>query len=164
MKNKTKIDKIKQKRIIYFILILIWMSLVFYFSHQPADDSTDTSSRVTEVIVKIVSCVQDLSIDEKNKMVEILNPIIRKIAHYSIYTLGGFLVVNYINTYTLAERKKILYSIICGFIYACTDELHQFFIDGRSAQITDVLLDTLGVATGICLFLCVIEIVHKLKK
>ena len=36
--------------------------------------------------------------------------------------------------------------------YACTDELHQLFISGRSASIIDVLID----ATGgfIAIFIC----------
>ena len=163
MSNKTKIDKIKQKRIIFFILILIWMMFVFYFSNQPGDDSASTSSRVAKIITNIIASMQNLSADEKNEMIIFLNPIVRKIAHYLIYTLGGLLIINCVHTYTLEERKKILYSIFVGFLYASTDELHQYFIDGRSAQIADVMLDTLGVVTGVCIFLCAIRVIEKIK-
>ena len=39
---------------------------------------------------------------------------------------------------------------IC-FLYACTDELHQLFIAGRSAEIKDVLIDSFGSLTSILL-------------
>ena len=37
--------------------------------------------------------------------------------------------------------------------YAATDELHQVFVPGRSAEFTDVLLDSLGALAGIWLYL-----------
>ena len=40
-------------------------------------------------------------------------------------------------------------SIICGIIYACFDEFHQYFVTGRSAQFRDVLIDTSGVIISI---------------
>ena len=38
----------------------------------------------------------------------------------------------------------LIYTIIFVFIYACSDEIHQLFIRGRSGEILDVLIDTLG--------------------
>ena len=35
-----------------------------------------------------------------------------------------------------------------GAGYACTDEAHQLAIDGRSGQLTDVLVDSSGVLGG----------------
>ena len=35
-----------------------------------------------------------------------------------------------------------------SFLYACSDEFHQFFIAGRSAQFTDVMIDTCGALIG----------------
>ena len=37
--------------------------------------------------------------------------------------------------------------------YAATDEVHQVFVPGRSAEFTDVLLDSLGALVGIWLYL-----------
>ena len=33
--------------------------------------------------------------------------------------------------------------------YAATDEFHQLFVPGRSGQVSDVILDSAGAATGV---------------
>ena len=40
-------------------------------------------------------------------------------------------------------------------LIAATDEFHQLFVPGRGARVTDVLIDSLGAAAGILLFLAV---------
>ena len=130
------------------------MITVFLFSNQPAVDSADTSTGVTETIINFFTH-NSLSEEEKVELLGKLHPIIRKLAHYTLYTIGGFLIINYINTYDNSEKRKIIYSICIGIIYACTDEFHQLFVEGRGGQIRDVLIDSLGVITGVCIFLCI---------
>ena len=48
------------------------------------------------------------------------------------------------------RRPKLLYWLI-GSFYAASDELHQLFVPGRSGEIKDVLLDSLGVLLGVLL-------------
>ena len=43
------------KRIVYAILVIMWMGTVFYFSNQASDDSSKSSGRITEAVVKIIS-------------------------------------------------------------------------------------------------------------
>jgi VanZ family protein len=38
--------------------------------------------------------------------------------------------------------------VILGGLYAASDEFHQLFVDGRAGMLSDVLLDTCGVAVG----------------
>ena len=59
--------------------------------------------------------------------------------------------------YTLAM------SILFSFLYACTDELHQIFVPGRSAQFRDVLIDTLGASFGIAITYLTIKLFAKVK-
>ena len=40
--------------------------------------------------------------------------------------------------------QKILYSQIFVTIYAMSDEFHQYFIPGRAALVTDVMIDSIG--------------------
>jgi len=40
-------------------------------------------------------------------------------------------------------------------LYACTDEIHQLFVPGRGAQMSDVLLDSAGAGLGIVLFVTI---------
>lgn len=82
-----------------------------------------------------------------------IQPIIRKIAHFSIYALLGFCIMGCAATYKGSELIKFDINIIISFLYACTDEWHQSFIPGRSAQFSDVCLDTLGALLGIMVIL-----------
>jgi len=61
----------------------------------------------------------------------------------------GLLVVNMINNY---NNKSILISIIICIIYATSDEIHQLFVPGRSCQLLDILIDTIGSVIGIYLY------------
>ena len=66
-----------------------------------------------------------------------------------------------VNTYNLKLTNKIAITSITGIIYAISDEIHQSFIPGRSPQVTDVLLDTMGVILGILWVILVIKIKEK---
>ena len=136
-------------KVIKFFLVILWMIIVFLFSNQPGKKSTNTSMSFTRKIVKTFVSKTNLRQEEKSKLIEKLEPIARKFAHYTLYTIGGALIMNFVNTFRFTKGRKIFIGIMTGFIYAVTDEFHQFFIEGRSASIKDVAIDTLGVITGV---------------
>ena len=55
-------------------------------------------------------------------------------------------------------------SFILGVIYAITDEVHQYFVPGRSCEFKDVCIDGSGVLFGIVLVRVSISICNKIKK
>lgn len=74
---------------------------------------------------------------------------VRKTAHAAEYAVLGLLLAgSYVDC-----RKKRGYTIsipwMIGTAYAVSDELHQFFVPGRSCQVTDMMLDSCGVALGV---------------
>lgn len=148
---KTK--KIELLKIISVILVLFWMSTVFYFSSQVADDSSGTSSSVIEFILNLNPNNAKLPIEEKTKLIEDWSPLIRKIAHYSMYALGGLLIAFSLKVRNKNYKSSIILSIIIGGGYSITDEIHQYFVPGRSCEILDMIIDTTGVFTGIIAFL-----------
>lgn len=150
------------KRLIYLVFALTWMITVFNFSNEPADTSQNTSLNITKKIVETF-VKKDTSTEQKEQILEKTDHIVRKLAHFTLYAIGGFLIFNFINTYNFGDINKIIYSLCTGVIYACTDEIHQLFIEGRSGQITDVMIDSLGVITGLSVFLCVKKIVERCK-
>ncbi len=156
----TKFDK-EYKIIIKIILIVIWMIVVFIFSNQNGKKSSGTSSKVTKVIVNIVAKDKEESNEQKLEKFEI---VVRKGAHYTIYTIGGFLIMNYTYSMEKTKKQKILGSLLFGAFYASTDEIHQYFVPGRSARLFDVSIDTLGVITGICIYLALITMIDKLSQ
>ena len=155
-----KFDKKTQIKILNIILIIIWMTIIFKFSGQIGTESGNTSRKFTVQIIKILTG-KSLSIHEP--FVDNLQSIIRKLAHFSIYTVGGFLIMNYQYGTNKKEYRKILYSIIFGGSYAITDEIHQIWVPGRSGNIFDVGIDTLGVVTGVLIYITFRGILKKVR-
>ena len=156
-----KFDKKTQIKFLNIILIIIWMIIIFNFSGQIGTESGNTSRKFTVQIIKILTG-KSLSIHEP--FVDNLQSIIRKLAHFSIYTVGGFLIMNYQYGTNKKEYRKILYSIIFGGSYAITDEIHQIWVPGRSGNIFDVGIDTLGVVTGVLIYITFRKILKKVRK
>ncbi len=136
-------------RIFYCILVIIWIILVFAFSNQNGDKSQGMSDIITDRIVKVVT---KLNPDIKYKSAkDTTNFIVRKIAHFTIYFIGGILIFNFIDTFSIKTKNKLLISILIVILYAVSDELHQLFISERTAQIRDVLIDSTGAIIAIFL-------------
>lgn len=91
--------------------------------------------------------------------------LVRKTAHFTEYAiLGALFYLNFRQLPKLNSRpKKILLPIVFSFLYACTDELHQIFVPGRSAQFRDVLIDTLGASFGAIITYLTIKLFTKIK-
>lgn len=133
------------KKYIYFAPAIAWMLFIFYMSHQPATISTNTSGFFVDALRSIFSL--------SNEYIDILQTLIRKGAHMGEYAiLSVFLYYGFIH---LQIRKIYLLTFIVSVLYACSDEIHQLFIPGRSGAIIDVCIDSIGICIGlllICLF------------
>lgn len=160
------------------------MITIFLFSNQDGMESENTSDIITNRLVN-ETIENDIEIEENvdntnneniNNSVNVakynyefemykgeVRLVVRKSAHFIIYLVGGFLLFNFFRTYNMSLKKQILFSIICIIIYASSDEFHQLFVNGRTARVEDVLLDTLGAIVGILLNLICLKIVYKIK-
>lgn len=137
------------------------MITIFVFSGQKGSESGDTSRKFTVTIIRILT---RKNLDLYDPFIEGIQLFIRKMAHFTIYAIGGFLIMNYAYTTDKTNKQKILYSIGFGGGYAITDELHQFFVSGRSARILDIGIDTLGVITGVVSYIILEKVIEKLIK
>lgn len=151
-----------KRRVISFVLLIIWMIVVLLFSGESGQNSGNTSRNVTIKIVNIITSYQEFSEEEKLELVEKIHPSVRKLAHYTLYTIGGVLIINFINKLKFKKNKEIIYSIITGIAYATSDEIHQYFVPNRSMQIRDICIDTLGVITGIIIYKIIKKFMLKL--
>lgn len=76
-----------------------------------------------------------------------LNRIIRKLAHLTEFTiLGGVL---YVVLRRYIEYGTVVKTIVVGIVIASLDEFIQLFSLGRNSQLSDVLIDTVGIIIGI---------------
>ncbi|ELC8444103.1 VanZ family protein [Clostridium perfringens] len=133
----------KRKKIIAWILIVFWMAFIFFMSNQPGD----VSSKQSDFVVFLMDM---LGIDLNSRFGDLSTLIIRKGAHFTEYMILYFLAFNLLRLY-ISKKKAYIYSLFIVFGYACTDEFHQLFIEGRSGQFKDVLIDTSGGTFGMVL-------------
>lgn len=148
-------------RIILIILLVIVFINIFGFSSQDSEESGNLSRTITVSITKNIKEIQELKSDEKNEILDTIEKVIRKLAHFSEYTLVGILLMSLISTFNLKQINRFLISLGIGFLYACSDEFHQLFVPGRTAKFTDVLIDTSGVIVGSVIIFILIFIINK---
>lgn len=150
------------KRIVSLIFLLLWMGLIFYFSSQTADDSTAVSDGLIKTIVKFL--FPDISAVKLSGIVTELQFIVRKGAHLSLYTILGILSFLTFVTYRIHISLRITISAFVGILYAASDELHQTFIKGRSGELRDILIDSVGVLCGIALSFLIYLLRNAIKR
>jgi len=146
----------KNKKIISWIILIAWMSLIFIMSHQPGEISSGQS----ELVIKIFSLI---GIELNDYFGELATLVVRKTAHFSEYMILFLLAYNVTRYYVNNNRTRILL-IAFVFSYACTDELHQYFIPGRVMAFKDVLIDTSGGVLGYIIAILIEKVkVRRLK-
>lgn len=153
--------KINIIRGILIILLLGTCWLIFGFSSQDSEKSSGISMNVSKVIVDLFKGNE--SNETKLQLAKNIEHIIRKLAHFSIYTLVGLLLMSLVSTYNLTNKRKIIISLVAGFLYACSDEIHQLFVAGRSCEIRDVLIDTSGILLGILICIGTLKLFNKYR-
>lgn len=117
-----------RKRGLQLFLVLVWLSVIFYFSSQPH------------------------SAEETKLIFGNWNLLARKASHISEYIIltGLFWWLYQANT------RALTFAALSSIAYSITDEFHQAFVPGRGASPIDVLIDSSGV--GIAIFLLIIYI------
>ena len=150
------------KRLIFLIMLVVAFYAIFNFSSQNAEISGSLSEQVTEFIVNILSKLKTMDVSSKLYYVERLHPIIRKLAHFGVYTVVGFSIMGFMCTFNIRNIFKVIISFLVGATYAITDEIHQYFIPGRCASIRDICIDSVGVLTGIFILIILIIFVESI--
>ena len=166
-------------RILLIILIILNCICIYKFSSEQSEQSKQTSGKVVDTIVEISPKAKKMTKLEKEKYKESIVTPIRKTAHFTVYTSLGMLLFFFYNTIDFKEKnnteirkntllkphrkKQILYSLICAFIYACSDEFHQLHVSGRSGEFRDVCIDSSGALFGILIGLAIVSCIHKIS-
>lgn len=124
------------KKILKYILVLVWMIIIFKFSSDPAEISDGKSGFIIEVI-------NSLGINISSALGKFTNFIIRKIGHIGEYFILTLLLISALKE-DLKIEKTYWLSILVTFLYACSDEIHQRFVPGRAGRFSDVVIDLFG--------------------
>lgn len=133
----------KLQKFLAWLALLVWMGVIFYFSHQSGDASMQLSDGILDSFKSLFQNFLDY---------HTLSYIARKIAHFTEYFILGLLIYHLVKQYRVISKTEIIWMILFCVIYAMSDEFHQVFIGGRSPMIFDVIIDSLGSSLSILLF------------
>ncbi len=111
------------KKIKYIYISVLYMALIFFLSSIPVDEHK----------------IADHSFARR---------LTQNILHIPMFGLLVFFWVKACEDNGLQTKKAFIYSLAITVCYAAFDELHQSFIPGRYATLSDFSLDVIGCLAG----------------
>ena len=126
-------------------ILYIVLGLIVFFIWDNSLQNGGTSDKFSLIFAEWLAPIADKLGFYGN--IWTLNRIVRKLAHLTEFTiLGGVL---YVVLRRYIEYGTVVKTIGVGIVIACLDEFIQLFSLGRSSQLSDVLIDTIGIIIGI---------------
>ena len=119
--------------VVSWILVALWALFIFFMSSNTGDTLDDGDG----IISLIFQWLKDLQAQVLPPGVDVVNPT----AHFCEYLIFGALLAN-------AWRTKVTLpwavwaAVLCASLYGISDEIHQIFVPGRTADPIDWLVDT----------------------
>lgn len=131
-----------------YLPMLIMMVMIFIFSADNGDESSEKSDVIAEYVWDIAENFHvTVSDGVKAEWNDTITFVIRKAAHMTEYAILAVLIFLGIRIDT-GKKPKWYWVVGIGVLYAATDEIHQLFVPGRSGQFRDVCIDGMGVVIG----------------
>ena len=127
------------KRYWRIVFPLFFIALIWYFSSQDANASDGVSMGWAEFL-------------------RLPNGATRKLAHMTLFACLGFSFSYFLKGLNPSKFPNVITTIsafIVCFCYGTIDEVHQIFTPGRSSEISDIFIDTLGGCIGIAAFIAI---------
>ena len=141
----------------YRFIAVIVMLLTIYFSNTPslmvADPDTWLNSTEYESLAPAAIVSSDSHFLDSWSEVKDYNFYLHKISHVTFYALIAFFLLTNSKSISSVFRKLCFL-----FIFALCDEIHQYYVVGRSGRLIDTLLDF----TSVCTILIILIIFKKL--
>ena len=121
--------------LIYWLPILIYCLVIFFQSSYPSPEH-----------------VPDL-------------PYMDKLLHILAYALLGALFFRAFRTLRIKNQLKLvmILSILLSSLYGICDELHQYFVPFRNADLMDILADMVGSIIGVYIYQSIVRKDYKVS-
>ncbi len=132
--------------ILFLVLLALWSAFIFSRSGKTADQSSGESAALISFIAGILdSGFADMPPEVKHEYIESLQFIVRKAAHFAVFAVLGVLGAAAAYSFKVNRLAAFIYCVL----FAASDEIHQYFVPGRSCELRDFLIDLAGAAAGI---------------
>jgi len=152
-------------RILTTALTVAVMVMIFCFSMENAEDSDQTSGKISMEVIHIIHPDFDEKPPQVQKTIyDDVQYAVRKTAHFTEYALLGLMMRFCLESWVGRRKWTLPAAWAAGTLYAVTDELHQMQIDGRYGQWKDVLIDSSGVLAGILIACMILHLIFKKRQ
>ncbi len=150
---------------IFWLLSACVMIFIFLMSAKVASESQKISGGTLRVILGFFyNGFDGMSVSAQEEVIESYQFIIRKTAHFSIYALLGVFTCCAVSCHTANTTIRFCLPMAISSFYAATDELHQYFVPGRSCELRDITIDSLGALCGIIFVFLIFAILQRRKR
>ena len=129
--------------------VLIALTLALIWGHSLL--GRELSSKESGFVTRLLTPVLELVVGRGN----VTNLLVRKLAHFSEYTLLGTELCLYFTLKRQDGKSGFLLSTAHGLFSAFLDETIQIF-SGRGPSVTDIWIDFSGVITGSLILLLIL--------
>lgn len=118
----------------------LWVTVLFYFSGQDGGQSGALSGALVEMLLQRMPF---LAVSAAT-----FELVLRKLAHFGIFAVEGFLLRLGLGKTRPARFGNILISFFVGSGLAVLNELHQLASEGRVCSVRDMAIDAAGALSG----------------
>lgn len=127
---------------------ILWATLIFYLSTDSF--SSSSTSRYIGPLLKWI--MPSLSVEIEH----FFDFVVRKLGHVTEYFVFAILLYRgFLGQEHKGGNARIVWLTLAAiFLYACSDELHQFFVPSRTADFHDSLIDFFGGSCGVLWSYC----------
>ena len=122
-------------RWIMFLPAVAWMIFIFYMSAQTGGESGSLSERITRPVIDLLDHIFNYG-EHYAVAFDRMEFILFLLIFFPLKKCGG------------VSWKAYMVGMIIAVIYAGSDEVHQYFVEGRHGCISDVLIDSAGALTA----------------
>ena len=150
------------KIIILLALAIGWMVCIYKLSGMNSSKSNGKSADILSIIIAdTLDVTNDYGITNSHpddakieRASRLMNSPMRKVMHASVYFVLAFFLMILLNI--ISNHKyywlTLLIALVLSVVFALTDEYHQTFVTGRTGQIMDVVIDSMGAVVGLVLY------------
>lgn len=155
-------------RLLAFLPSLLLLYMIFGFSSQDAETSGSLSFEISLFLVRLFSPFLPVTASEDIVLerAEVIHIFVRKAAHMTEYFLLALSLQLPLYCYLkekLSFKKRLIIGFLTTVCIAAIDEFYQTTIPGRSGNMIDVCIDSMGALIA-TFFLLVLFYIKNRKK
>ena len=137
-----------EKLVKYWLPAALWMVLIFSASAD-ANSYHHSSSLFVPLLHWLFPWMSP-------ELIDAIHHLFRKCGHLTEFAVLALLLWRAIRQPQTDDQRPWRWdeaglALTIVFLYAASDEFHQIFVNGRSALVSDVIIDTSGGAAGLVL-------------